>query len=324
MHEQFRQKILQLSGPILVLGASGFIGANLFKMLLQVRSDVYGTSHSNAWRLIGDSNVLSVDLLHDAYSVLEQLKPATIFDCVAYGAYSFEENPERIYEINVVFKVRLMELMQKFKTQCYIHAGSSSEYGEHADQPTEDSVLLPNSHYAVSKAATSALLYYSGKHRGMRCANLRLYSVYGPLEEPSRLIPSVVAAAQRGTYPPFVDFRISRDFVEVSDACEAFICAALSLTSELYGHSFNVGTGISTTIEELATVARDAFGIAEYPVFSSMSNRAWDFHGGWRAQTAKTSTYLGWKARTSLKDGLLRFASHHKFPYMHFSKRTTQ
>jgi len=51
---------------------------------------------------------------------------------------------------------------------------------------------LPNSHYSVTKSTTSGLIYYTGKSLGVRCANLRLYSVYGPLEERSRLIPSMV------------------------------------------------------------------------------------------------------------------------------------
>lgn len=142
----------------------------------------------------------------------------------------------------------------------------------------------------------------------MRCANLRLYSVYGPLEEPSRLVPSLVSAALNGAYPPLVDPAVSRDFVYVDDACEAFVDAALSLTPEFYGHSFNIGTGTSTTIQELALIARDLFHIDAEPVFSSMPNRNWDFRGRWRARPDKAAACLGWKPGTSLREGLARFA----------------
>ena len=59
-------KIVMLPGPILVLGAGGFIGANLFRHLIESRDDVFGTtSRSNAWRLQGvnDNAIKTVNLL---------------------------------------------------------------------------------------------------------------------------------------------------------------------------------------------------------------------------------------------------------------------
>lgn len=312
MRGELTRKISLLRGPIVVLGASGFIGANLLKLILRVRSDVYGTSFSSpAWRLeeVPAANVVTVDLLvpQSARAVMKEMQPGTILDCVAYGAYSFEREPARIYDTNITFKARLIELLHELGTWCYIHAGSSSEYGEHADRPAEEDVLLPNSDYAVSKAACAGLLYFWGKHRRLRCANLRLYSVYGPLEEPSRLIPSLISAAHRGGFPPLVDPGVSRDFLYVEDACESFVDAALSLSPEYYGHSFNIGTGIATPIEELALIARDLFHIRAQPVFSSLPNRDWDFQGRWRANPAKAALQLGWTARTTLREGLVHF-----------------
>jgi dolichol-phosphate mannosyltransferase len=312
LHPDLARKISLLRGPILVLGASGFVGANLLKLLLQVRKDAYGTAFAMpSWRLEGlpAGNVISVDLLvpQSARAVLEQVQPGTVFDCVAYGAYSFEQDPARIYDTNVLFKVRLMELLRELGTHCYINAGSSSEYGEQADRPSEDDALRPNSHYAVTKAAGADLVYFNGKHRGLRCANLRLYSVYGPMEEASRLIPTLVSKALQGAYPPLVDPSVSRDFIYVDDACEAFVDAALSLTPEYYGHSFNIGTGVSTSIGELALLARELFQIPAEPEFSSMPNRNWDFRGRWCARPDKAAA-IGWKPRTALRDGLALFA----------------
>jgi len=296
-----------LKGPILVMGASGFIGANLFRKLLNVRQDVYGTFFSKKDRLKGLPNIIEVDLTKYPRTTLNEVKPATVFDLVTYGAYASETDTERIYETNVIFKTRFMELMSKLKTaQCYIHAGSSSEYGEQANAPTEDAPLLANSHYAVSKAATSALIHYWGRHRGVRCANLRLYSVYGPMEDPSRLIPKLVSSALAGMYPPLVDKNISRDFVYVDDVCDAFVKAAVNLTPNFYGHSFNVGTGTSTPIENLALIAKSLFNIPVDPTFSTMENRHWDFHGEWRANTNKTRRYLDWVAKTPIYEGLER------------------
>jgi dolichol-phosphate mannosyltransferase len=298
LHPEFARKISLLRGPILVLGSSGFIGANLLKLILQIRDDAYGTAFATpSWRLqdVSNAKVFTVDLLvpQSARAVLEEIRPGTVFDCVAYGAYSFEKDPMRIYETNVLFKMRLIELLCELRTHCYIHAGSSSEYGEHADQPAEDSVLLPNSHYAVTKTSCAGLIHFAGKHRALRCANLRLYSVYGPLEEASRLIPSLVCAGLKGAYPPLVDPDVSRDFLYIDDACESFVDAALSLTPNFYGHSFNIGSGVSTTIKELALLSKEFFRMDTEPVFSSMPNRKWDFQGRWRALTDKAVNHLG-------------------------------
>ena len=311
MHPDYSRKISNIRGPILVLGASGFVGANLFRMLLRERSDVYGTAFGlPAWRLDGipKKKVFSVDLLvpKSVDTLVKELEPATVFDLVAYGAYSFERDVARIYETNVSFKVRLLELLAEAKVHCYVHAGSSSEYGIRADSPTEDTALLPNSHYAVTKSTTSGLVYYMGKILGLRCVNLRLYSIYGPLEERSRLIPSLVVEGVNGGYPPLVDPGVSRDFIYIDDACEAFVDAALNLTPDCYGESFNIGTGNSTSIGELANIARDIFGLDSPPRFSTMPMREWDTASTWRADPSRANKLLGWSARTTVPDGLRR------------------
>uniref|UniRef100_Q02BA7 NAD-dependent epimerase/dehydratase n=1 Tax=Solibacter usitatus (strain Ellin6076) TaxID=234267 RepID=Q02BA7_SOLUE len=305
------RKIASLRGPILVLGASGFVGANLLRMLLEERSDVYGTAFAlPAWRLEGipKKNLLSVDLLvpQSADALVRELAPATVFDFVAFGAYSFERDVARIYETNVTFKVRLLELLRETKVHCYIHAGSSSEYGNRADRPTEDTALLPNSHYSVTKSTTSGLIYYAGQSLGVRCANLRLYSVYGPMEERSRLVPSLIVKGLNGEYPPLVDPAVSRDFIYIDDACEAFVDCALNLTPTWYGESFNIGTGTSTTIGELAEIARDLLHIDISPPFSTMPKRLWDTTSVWCADASRATQHLGWSPRTTIREGLQR------------------
>ena len=300
--------IARLQGPILVLGASGFIGANLFRTLLAVRDDVYGTAtRSASWRLehVPDRHVAVVDLLVDANldALLARVKPRTIFNCVAYGAYSFETDSRQIFQTNFTFNARLLNRLDRANLSCYVHAGTSSEYGENAAGPREDALPAPNSEYAVSKAACANLLSFVGRKRQLPCANLRLYSVYGPLEDSSRVIPAVVASGLQGKYPEFVDADVSRDFVYIDDACEAFIQTALNLTPEHYGESFNVGSGRNTTMRELAQIAGGVFAIRGEPVFSSMPNRHWDLQR-WFANVEKARDVLGWQARTELRDGL--------------------
>jgi dolichol-phosphate mannosyltransferase len=302
-----------LRGPILVLGAGGFVGANLLRRLLEHRDDVYGAVRSRpAWRLAGieSAHSLEIDLtdLAAARKMVESLRPSTVFDCVAYGAYSFETDYSRIYRTNFTALVQLVELLAQGEFAAFVHAGSSSEYGLKSAGPSEDESLQPNSHYAVSKAAASDYIAFAGKVRRLPVANLRLYSVYGPYEDASRLVPNLVAKGMQGQFPPFVDGSTSRDFVYVDDVCAAFIMAAAKLTPDLYGESFNIGTGRKTTIAELAEVARQVFAIKEEPAFGAMAGRAWDLPQ-WYAAPGKAERLLGWRATTELAEGLDRTAA---------------
>ena len=300
-------KIQRLQGPLLVLGASGFIGANLFRRLLQYRTDVYGTtSRLSPWRLEGlpQTNIIVTDLIveYNLIKLLDMVEPRTVFDCVAYGAYSFQKETSLMYRTNVNFKVKLIEELLKRNVVRYIHAGSSSEYGDNASGPCESVALTPNSHYAVTKAAVSGLIYFAGKKQHFPCANLRFYSVYGPFEDASRLIPKIISAGIKGVYPPFVDPDISRDFVYVIDACDAFIDAALNLKEENYGESFNIGTGDRTTIADIARLTKEIFGIKAAPVFA-MTNREWDV-AEWYSNPDKARNDIGWSFHTTLREGL--------------------
>ena len=304
------QKVNRLQGPILVLGGSGFIGANLFRTIIRSRGDVFGTTtHFPSWRLedMPEKNIIVTDLLVDANldALLNEVKPRTIFNCVAYGAYSFETDAQLVYQTNFNLTAKILDRLQSRKISCYVHSGSSSEYGDNSAGPDEKALPAPNSDYAVSKVACANLIYYMGKKHHLPCANLRLYSVYGPLEDSSRLVPALIKSGIGGKYPDFVNPDISRDYVYIDDVCEAFIDTAISLREEDYGESFNIGTGRKTTIREVAAAAGDIFNIPSGPVYSSMPDRRWDVRSDWFANPERSEKCLGWKAKTGFRDGLL-------------------
>ncbi|MBV8780319.1 MAG: NAD(P)-dependent oxidoreductase, partial [Phycisphaerae bacterium] len=305
------ERIGRLQGPILVLGGSGFVGANLARMLLSHRSDVYATaSRLPAWRLedLPPVNVRQVDLLVDPNldALLDDIKPRTVFNCVAYGAYSFETDPALIYQTNFNLTAKLLRRFVDRQIACYVHAGTSSEYGDNASGPREDAANEPNSDYAVSKVAAANLIYFYGRKKHFPCANLRLYSVYGPLEDSSRLIPAVIRNGLAGTYPPLVDPNISRDFIYVDDVSEAFVDTALNLREEFYGESFNIGSGRKTTIGDIAKIAQRTFNVSGEPAFT-MTARSWDVQD-WFANIDKARSVLDWKPIVSFDDGLSRTA----------------
>ncbi|MBN6150360.1 NAD-dependent epimerase/dehydratase family protein [Xanthomonas sp. AmX2] len=300
--------IKALEGPILVIGASGFIGANLLRACLAQRSDVIGTTFSgDSWRLhgIAAANLAFLNLT-DAISVktlLHRIAPRTVFDCSSFGAYSFEDDFQRIHATNYLSFIGILEQLKESRLAAYVRAGSSSEYGINASGPDEDAPLMPNSHYAVSKAAASQAIAYYGKIRQFPIVNLRLYSVYGPYEDSSRLIPALCERGLRGHLPMFAHADVSRDFVHIDDVVLAFVSAAARMRPQIAGESFNIGSGVPTRLDALAEMARSLFGIDETPQFSASAGRAWDV-SDWFANPDKAARLLGWKATTDLTDGL--------------------
>lgn len=306
--------IRELSGPILITGASGFVGANLLKLILGHRADVYGTCQKEpGWRLkdVDETHIIANDFNDSVLTtnLIRRLKPQTVFHCVAYGAYSFETDSNLIYETNFLSLANLVQTLRTEGCGVFVHAGSSSEYGSNSAAPTEESPHHPNSPYAVSKNAASSLLWFSGKSLGFPCLNLRLYSVYGPLEDTSRLVPTMVRLAITDRcYPQLVSPEVSRDFVYVDDVCEAMVLAAVRIHPGIYGESINIGSGEKVTVRDLALLVRDTFELDVDPVFGSMNERAWDLVD-WYSNSRKAEATLGWRAETSLSEGLTRTAS---------------
>lgn len=309
-NEALTAAICGLEGPIFIFGAGGFIGINLFNMVFAARKDVYAITQDprNNWRFIANGipaeNIVSCDI-NDIIILKDTLtayKPRTIFNLAAYGAYSKQKEYKKIYNTNFNSAVNIIELMKEWGFAAYVHAGSSSEYGINSAAPDENDELVPNSHYAVSKVASYYAVKYYGQIEQLPTAHLRLYSAYGPWEEPDRLIPVIIAAARKGGYPPLVAPDISRDFVYIDDVCSAFIATASKIGS-IKGEAFNVGTGQKTTIRELSHLIMEQYSIAEPPDFGSMPNRNWDVKD-WYSDSSKAAEVLGWQATTGLTEGL--------------------
>ena len=313
------EMIAKLRGPIFVFGAGGFIGTNLLRKLIETRLDVYGLSQNyrRSYRLnrkdVPRRNLINCDLNRPQAlkRLFEKYQPKTVFNLAAYGAYSSQKDIEQIYKTNFLSAVSLLELVVKHKVLLYVQTGSSSEYGLNSASPNEQSELIPNSHYAVSKASLSLLCKYYGKVLRQPVVHLRLYSVYGPFEEPSRLIPTLIKAANKGHFPKLVHSQISRDFIYIDDVISAFLTVGTKLKPKHFGDSFNVGTGKKTTIRQLALLTQKLFQLKDKPQFGQMINRRWDL-ANWYGNYDKMLSVFGWKPKYILEKGLLLTAAWQK------------
>lgn len=307
--EKIKFQIQQLEGPILVIGAGGFIGANLFKKILEFRNDAYATTSKPfiPWRLddVPAKHILHCNIIKkiEVEKVFKDFQFKTIFDLAAYGAYSKQNNTELIHETNYMGLLNLLETASRYSVKAFIHAGSSSEYGLNCIAPKEGDELLPNSHYAVTKASAAHMIKFYGTINEMPVLNLRYYSVYGAYEEPDRLIPTLIKKALQKEFPPLVQPEISRDFVYIDDAILATLLAANSNFDKTAGKSINIASGKKTTIRDIANITKTLFEIPTEPHWGDFPNRKWDLKD-WYGDASLAKELLNWQSETTLEQGL--------------------
>lgn len=301
----YSKQILNLDGPILVTGAGGFIGAALLKALLAVRSDVYGIVRKPNWRLFDVEPIqlrfINLENSSELNSCLSEVKPRTIFNLSAHGAYPDQNNFESITRINLSSTKWLADWCSL--NQCgLIHAGTSSEYGTNCSAPSEVDICRPNSAYAVTKLAATQMLELVCGSSNLSATVLRLYSVYGPMEEPKRLIPTLIRLGRQGQLPPFSPKEVTRDFVYIDDVVNAFIVSAITQIGIPGFRVFNICSGDAVSMEQVANVARTLFGVKEEPVFGP-ALRQWDL-SKWYGNPSRAKEEMKWQSQTKFADGL--------------------
>jgi len=310
--KQIKSEILKLEGPIVIFGAGGFIGSNLFRHILQYREDVYAITSKEPfipWRIddLREDRILHTDITDrgGVKRLFAQYLFRTIFDLAAYGAYSKQTDTDLIYQTNVIGLLNLLEVSRAYNIKAFIHAGSSSEYGLNCSAPLENAELQPNSHYAVTKASAAAMISYYGTILEFPIVNLRYYSIYGEYEEPDRLIPQIIEKGLAKQYPPLVQPDISRDFVYIDDAIYATLLCANADFSVLGGRSINIASNKKTTIRDIAAISKEIFDIPGDPAWGDFANRKWDLRD-WYGNASLARQLIGWESQTDLRDGLIK------------------
>jgi len=302
--------VQKLSGPILIIGGSGFIGAKLFFSLLKRRNDVYAASQQpeRSWRLIrvAPDRLIRLDIrnLAQVKRVLTRIRPKHVINLSAYGGYSWQRDFELIHATNYTGVLNLLNVCRELGIESFVQAGSSSEYGLNSRAPAEKDDLQPNSDYSVAKIGAAKLIYFYGKIQGMPTMNLRLYSIYGPWEDKDRLISKLVQSSLEGRFPTFASAEISRDFVYVDDCTNAIVRACADGCRKFPGESVNIASGNKSTLHDVAMTAKRIFKIDGVPEFGSMPNRKWDL-AEWFGDPTLAKSTLGWLSQTSFEKGLL-------------------
>lgn len=298
---------------VLITGGTGFVGANLTRRLVAEGHEVHllVRPQYSAWRIDEIRTHIRIHLAaleNDSLlqQVMERVKPDWIFHLATHGAYPTQTDTRQMINTNIVGLLNLLAAAGRVGFASLVNVGSSSEYGFKEHAPKESELVEPNSDYAITKAAATFWCQLTAVRHRVYIPTLRLYSVYGPYEEPSRLLPTLIWHARQGKWPPLAEPKVARDFVYVDDVVDALLLAAQKRPRAL-APIYNVGSGKQTRLRQLVNEIRHLFGVRARPRWATMPKRQWDT-AFWVATSAKIRRELGWKPRHRLSQGLRKLS----------------
>lgn len=295
---------------ILVTGAAGFIGSNLYNHLTKLGHEVHGVDNLRTGKLafLGNCHIEICDFSNK--KTLAWIKSGT-FDVVIHLAaiprvgYSIA-NPLETHEGNLT---KTLELMQACvgNVERFVFASSSSVYGD-AELPTHEGMQKhPKSPYSLQKSCVEDYLGLYSDLYSMDSVCLRFFSVFGPNSLGSSSYATVIAAwltaiKSGGVAYMNGDGSQTRDFCYVDNITDAIAKAAVAGRT-FRGECINVGCGMSHSLLDVKRYVKNV----HYPEFETMprDNISADVKNT-QASLEKAESLLGYKPTIDLYEGIDR------------------
>ncbi len=295
----------------LITGGTGFIGSNLTRALLKKYPD--DTIHlitqpkSNTWRLDDIAHkffIHEIDLIDfiNITSLIQRIKPTHIFHLAAFGGMPLEQNQAMIFRINLDATINLLNACKQVGFDCFINTGSSSEYGKKNTAMHENDLLEPISDYGVAKAATTQFCLKEAKLNKLAIYTVRPFSVYGPYEAATRLIPTIISNALTNKPINLSTPQSVRDFIYIDDLINLYLTIAHKKSRQ--AHVFNAGTGVQSSIKDVVESIQKILGKELNITWGSQQSRAWE-PTSWQADITRAKEVLNWHLSKNLHTGLI-------------------
>ena len=258
----------------LVIGGAGLIGSHTVDKLLQediseiiiydnfARGRIENISESlkdprvTIYEAGGD--ITQTDILDSAMHNIDG-----VFQFAALWLLQCHEYPRSAFNVNILGTFNVIDACIKNNIKRLVWSSSASVYGDAIFEPmTEDHPFNNKNFYGATKIAGEAMLRAYNFRYGLEYVGLRYMNVYGPRQDYKgayiAVIMKMLDAIDQGEGPTILgDGSEAFDFIAVEDCAIANICAMKSNRTDSF---YNVGTGIRTSLKELAELIVELTG----------------------------------------------------------------
>ena len=305
---------MEMARSILVTGAAGFIGSNFVRWWLERHPDDHVVAldkltYAGDPRNLDELGVrLAVCDICDLDPTERLLAEESIDTVVNFAAESHNSlavlDPGLFFRTNVLGTQTLLEASRRHGVSRFHHVSTCEVYGDlpldSEEAFTEESPYRPRTPYNASKAAADHAVRAYSETFGLPVTITNCSNNYGPRQFPEKVIPLFVTHAFDDLeLPLYASTRNRREWLHVDDHCRAI---ELVLEQGREGETYNVGSGLERSIEEIADLVLELTGKPE-----SLKTIVPDRPGHDRRyllDSAKLRDELGWQPEISFEDGL--------------------
>ena len=264
---------------IFLTGGAGFIGSHIADALVAgghevIIYDNFSSGHmENLSGIEGKIKIIKGDIL-DKEKLFSSCPKGV--DVISHQAAQLEifkclDDPVIDLKTNTIGTVNVLELARSRNIRKVINASSACVYGQPEKIPqTEEHPVRPNWPYGASKLVAEHYARIYMETYGINVVNLRYGIVYGPREWYGRVLTMFLSRIYQKQVPVvFGDGSVLRDFTSVFDAVD-FNMRCLE-NKNVWGRSFNVSSGIGTSVKELSEITCRVLGEGRIkPVFEDV------------------------------------------------------
>ena len=208
-------------------------------------------------------------------------------------------------QTNIIGTLNLLKaLHENSELKRLVNLGSVFEYGSKSNSTKETDPTQPFDSYSATKVSQTKLVEDHSHQKKLPAVTLRIFTPYGIFEEPGRLISDVMVATVKKNPLKIFSRKAKRDFVYIGDVTSALIKA--SNKPGIDGEIFNIGSGKSTSVEELVNLVSKVTNIDLEVSWYDENQREYDKMGTNGFADLQKVKKIDWKPEVSLKDGLSR------------------